>query len=698
MAKPSPLSPADLDRHLPVLRTILDEIAALEEARPQAVAAVLRRHPRDGRGIFRKNHLVAGYRLLCERGERSADAELLRRIRARPVRTLSGVAPVTVLTQPWPCPGQCIFCPDVEGMPKSYLPDEPGAMRAVQNDFDPFAQTAGRIAALRANGHPTDKIELLVLGGSWSSYPWDYQEWFIRRCLQAMNEADDGRVTETAAGSFAPELEAASASRPPVEAKVEDAAPSGTSSVASLQELQGINESARCRNVGLVLETRPDLVDAEEVRHLRQLGATKIQMGAQSLDDGILRRNRRGHTVEDTRRAMKLLRAAGFKLVLHWMPNLLGATPESDREDFARLFDDEGLRPDEIKIYPTTLLEGTELFERWKQGEYEPYDDDPLTELVIACKQRTPRYCRINRIYRDIPSRNVVAGCRITNLRQHVHEVMRQNGRACHCLRCREVKERSPGDGELRLNEEIYRTRASEERFLSFDDVRDRCAAYLRLSLPDHPSRAGGEDLDLPELEDCALVRELHVFGQALSLADDPGQEPSASDVKSAANRTGRDGARATNQGLDPTSADGEPIGNEAIRSDAASQHRGLGRLLLEHAESIARRRGYRRMLAHPGGVPLHLARLGELLLVGSAHEMGAGLVGEILRQVRGKGREAMVASLADGYAGYLHLEDEYHHRPEKGFRFMSYYENALAVFGRHMSAGILEQLGNWQG
>ena len=393
-----------------------------------------------------------------------------------------------------------------------------------------------------------------------------------------MNGAGEGRHMETTAGSSAAGPEVSTASRPPGEAAVEDTASSGRTAGPSLEELQRINERARCRNVGLVLETRPDLIDPEELRHLRRLGATKIQMGAQSLDDGILRRNRRGHTVEDTRRAMTLLRAAGFKLVLHWMPNLLGATPASDRQDFARLFDDPALRPDEIKIYPTTLLAGTELFERWRQGEYEPYDDDTLTEVVIACKQRTPRYCRINRIYRDIPSRNVVAGCRITNLRQHVQRVMESTGRVCHCLRCREVKEAVPASSELVLHDEPYRTEESEEHFLSFDDAADRCAAYLRLSLPDRLGRAGEEDLGLPELESCALVRELHVFGQAVPLEED-GSSPEA--------QTGG-GWSSSAEARRQTAVDETPT--------TASQHRGLGRRLLQHAETIARERGYPRM------------------------------------------------------------------------------------------------------
>ena len=214
-------------------------------------------------------------------------------------------------------------------MPKSYLHDEPGAMRAEQHGFDPYAQTASRIEQLEGNGHAAEKVELLVLGGTWSSYPRDYQKEFLRGCFEAMNGQSD----------------------------------------ATLAEAHRRNESADRRNVGLVLETRPDHVNPEEIRWLRHLGATKIQMGTQSLDDRVLRSNKRGHTVEQTRRAMQMLRGAGFKLVLHWMPNLMGATPESDREDFERLFDDPALCPDELKIYSTQLLPNAELFEYYQRGQ-----------------------------------------------------------------------------------------------------------------------------------------------------------------------------------------------------------------------------------------------------------------------------------------------------------------------------------------
>jgi elongator complex protein 3 len=220
----------------------------------------------------------------------------------KPMRTLSGVTTVTVLTKPYPCPGKCIFCPTDVRMPKSYLPDEPGAMRALEHKFDPYEQVHNRLRALTNLGHPTDKIELLILGGTWSSYRRDYQEWFVTRCFDAMNELDR---KEEPPGQW-------------------NTALSGDDS----SEVHTFNETAIHRNVGLVIETRPDEINPDEIKWLRHLGVTKVQMGAQSFDDHILEINKRGHDVESTRKATALLRAAGFKIVLHWMPNLLGATPK----------------------------------------------------------------------------------------------------------------------------------------------------------------------------------------------------------------------------------------------------------------------------------------------------------------------------------------------------------------------------------
>ncbi|MBP8047477.1 MAG: radical SAM protein, partial [Anaerolineales bacterium] len=356
----------------------------LEKIREGAdVMALLRRHPLEGGGYLNKAALVAAYNEMVAAGTIEPDGALLERIRMKPMRTLSGVTTVTVLTKPYPCPGKCIFCPTDVRMPKSYLPDEPGAMRALEHAFDPFTQVESRIRALTNLGHPTDKIELLILGGTWSSYRRDYQEWFVKRCFDAMNNVNEDKY------KIEPKEKA---SNPDVE----------------LAKAQAINESSLHRNVGLVIETRPDEINPDEIQWLRHLGVTKVQMGAQSFDDHVLEINKRGHDVECTREATALLRAAGFKIVLHWMPNLLGATPQSDREDFARMWED--FCPDEIKIYPNQLLANAELYEYWQRGEFHPYTTDDLVDLIADIKPTIPRYCRVNRVIRDIPGNNVVEG------------------------------------------------------------------------------------------------------------------------------------------------------------------------------------------------------------------------------------------------------------------------------------------------
>ncbi len=488
-------------------RRVMDEIQA-----GKPVMDALRRHPLEDGGYLGKYVLVAAYHEMVKAGELRPNARLLEDLRMKPVRTLSGVTTVTVLTKPYPCPGKCIFCPTDVRMPKSYLADEPGAMRGLEHDFDPYAQVQSRVQALETLGHPTDKIELLILGGTWSSYRRDYQEWFVRRCFDAMNEE---LGSEVQAGD------------------------------ARLEEAQAVNETAAHRNVGLVIETRPDEITPDELRWLRHLGVTKVQMGAQSLDDRILEMNKRGHDVECTRRATALLRAAGFKIVLHWMPNLHGATPDSDREDFARLW--QGFCPDEIKIYPNQLLANAELYEYWKRGEFRPYTTQELIDLIADVKPTIPRYCRVNRVIRDIPSTNVVEGNRRTSLRQDVHEEMKRRGTACQCVRCREVRGKPVDPASLKLDDLLYEAEAAEEHFLSYVTPDDKLAGFVRLSLPSKQAPATG----LADLDGAALIREVHVYGQSL------------------------------------------PVGTE---KEGAAQHAGLGTRLLQQAEQAAKENGFGRM------------------------------------------------------------------------------------------------------
>ncbi|HUV16101.1 MAG TPA: tRNA uridine(34) 5-carboxymethylaminomethyl modification radical SAM/GNAT enzyme Elp3 [Pelolinea sp.] len=499
------------DEQLEIARQVLADIKA-----GAPTLKTIRLYPLSKGGYIAKHALVYVYRQQVEDGIFEEDPALLARIRMKPVRSLSGVSTVTVLTEPYPCPGNCLFCPDEENLPKSYLKDEPGAARAYQNNFDPFLQVSSRLESYRAIGHPTEKIELLILGGSWSVYPADYREWFIRRCFDAMNDIES----------------------------------------ATLTEAQETNESALSRNVGLVVETRPDMISPRELVFMRELGVTKVQMGAQSFDDQILEKNCRGHSVDETLNAIALLRTAGFKVVLHWMPNLLCASLASDREDFKRMWDG-GFCPDEIKIYPTQLVKEAPLFRIWEKGGYTPYSTDELVNLIADIKPSIPVYCRVNRIVRDIPSGYIVAGSRRSSLRQDVHKELTRRGQSCRCVRCREIRGTAVDPDKLTLLDTVYHPADAEEHFLSFTTENDRLAGYLRLSLP-KPSKTGTRQDNrenlyqlIPELKGAALIREVHVYGQSLEVgADQPG----------------------------------------------AAQHSGLGTALLEKAEQIAKAAGYSQM------------------------------------------------------------------------------------------------------
>ncbi len=510
----------------------------------RALLALLRRHPKGRSDLFKKSELIQGVRRFA--GKYGWDSELVcARLRSKPVRTQSGVAPVTVLTKPFPCPGRCIFCPNDVRMPKSYLSMEPGAQRAAQNRFDPYAQTASRLVAFRINGHRTDKVEMILLGGTWSSYPEPYQVWFVERCFRAMNEYDAD--TPPPPDPTLPGFEALSLGadyngtvRDHL-VRLQGSLHSGRESATwdQLEEAHRSNESAASRCVGLVVETRPDHVTEEEVMRMRRLGATKVQLGYQSLDDRVLSLNRRGHDVAATRRAMRLLRAAGFKVHAHWMPNLYGSDPAKDREDFARIFDDPDFRPDELKIYPCSLIESAELMRFYRSGEFRPYGEEELVELVADCMLSVPPYCRITRVIRDIPSHDIVAGNKLSNLRELADRAIAGRGRCCREIRAREIR-RDPVRA-LRLEELEYGTSVGRERFLQFVSGEDRIVAFLRLTLPAAPSF-------VPELASAALIREVHVYGQVVGLDEAAGSRP---------------------------------------------QHAGLGRALVERAAAIAAEEGF---------------------------------------------------------------------------------------------------------
>jgi len=394
------------------------------------------------------------------------DRALPQLLRKRAIRTLSGIAPITVLTKPYPCPGRCIYCPVPKDMPKSYIKTEPAAQRALLLKFDPYKQVKQRIESLEANGHSVDKIELIVLGGTWSFYKKQYQTWFIKRCFEAAN----GRAAK------------------------------------SLAEAQRINQKAKHRIIGLSLETRPDYVTTEELWRMRKLGCTHVQIGVQTLHQDVLDLVKRDDTLKNMARATALLRDFGFKFTYHIMPGLPGSTPRKDLAVFKKLFTDPRFQPDMLKIYPCVVLKFSTLFRWYKQGKYKPYSDKQLSKLLVQIKKIIPPYVRINRLIRDIPGPDIAAGNRITNLRQLLHN----QGVECKCIRCREVRAESFRLKDVSLMKRQYRAGDGMEYFTSFESKnKKKLYAFIRLRLPEH---------DLVFKNSTAFVRELHTYGELMPI------------------------------------------------------------------------------------------------------------------------------------------------------------------------------------
>ena len=430
-----------------------------------------------------KANLILVYRQLVKSGRLKNDERINELFTKRAVRTLSGVSVITVLTKPFVCPGKCIYCPTEQGMPKSYLSNEPAAMRAKMNLFDAERQVRMRIQALENNGHLVDKIEILVLGGTWSVYPDQYQHDFIRDCFYAANTFSD-------------------------EAKREK---------LSLVEEQDINETARYKIIGLTLETRPDFIHETEIKKLRILGCTRVQLGVQHTDNKILDFIKRGHSIEQSILATRLLKDAGFKVDHHYMPDLPGSTPAKDLEMFKYVFESVDLQPDQLKIYPCIVNEFAELNKWYQEGRYKPFSEKELLDLLLAVKKIVPPYMRINRLIRDIPEESIIAGNRITNLRQYLQAELKKQGKDCQCLRCREVKSELFDIKSVELVKREYRASCGREWFLSFENhEHTKVYAFLRLRINDKPA----ENI-LEELKNASLVRELHVYGKMIPATND---------------------------------------------------------------------------------------------------------------------------------------------------------------------------------
>ena len=491
-----------------------------------------------------KANLISVYRQLVKNKKISAKPKFEELLKKRAVRTLSGVSVITVLTKPFPCPGTCIYCPGEPGMPKSYLSNEPAAQRAKRNLFDPIRQMSMRIQALINNGHQVDKLEVLVLGGTWSAYEDKYQKSFVRDLFYAAN-------------TFAL-------------AKSEKAKQKKKRQKYPLAKEQKINENAKYKIIGLTLETRPDFINEKEIKKLRQLGCTRVQIGVQHTDNKILDLIRRGHSLEDSIKATKMLKEVGLKVDQHYMPDLPGSTPAKDLAMMEYVYSSEDLQPDQIKIYPCVVNEYAELAKWYQAGKYQPYSEKELLELLLKIKTITPPWVRINRLIRDIPEESIIAGNKITNLRQYLQKELKKRGQSCQCLRCREVRDNNLETDQVAMVKRTYRASAGDELFISFESKdHSKLYAFLRLRFNDQPANN-----ILPELKNASLVRELHVYGKMI------------------------------------------PTYNEAQDDEISqTQHMGFGKKLMAEAEKITRERGLSKIAVISGiGVRNYYRKLGYKL------------------------------------------------------------------------------------
>jgi elongator complex protein 3 len=438
------------------------------------------------------------------------------RLRRKSVRTSSGIAVVTVITKPFNCPhGTCTFCPGGVryGTPQSYTRNSPAASFGIARDFDPKRQVKDMLSYLHDNGHNTSKIEMILLGGTILAMPEDYQRDFVKSCFEALNERDS----------------------------------------TTLEDAIRHNEKAAHRCVGLTIETKPDWCKTEHIDTLLSYGTTRVELGVQSLREDVLKAVNRGHSLEDTKRAFRLAKDSCFKVVAHMMPGLPKSDPDKDLQDLRALMEDENYKPDMLKIYPTLVVEGTALYQQFKLGLYKPYDLEQLKDILCRFKSRVPPWVRIMRIQREIPREEIAEGNRAGNLRQIVLDEMERRNLKCRCIRCREVghkkelNERS--EESVELNRIEYDSASGQEIFISYEnEATDTLYGFLRLRIP-----SGNEHRPEIRSQNCALVRELHVYGTVV-----------------------------------PVGEKGKP---------EASQHKGVGSRLLREAEEISREYSRRKLI-----------------------------------------------------------------------------------------------------
>ena len=543
------------------------------------------------------------------------EALLLSTLRLKPRRTASGVATITVITKPHACSGDCVYCPNDVRMPKSYLHDEPACQRAERNCFDPYLQVAARLHSLEAMGHVTDKVELIVLGGTWDDYPSDYRVWFVRELFRALNEAGtplakasadvrrafyegvgiphDADELARATADAQRRVNAGELTHAQAVRLLYGTSPAwraaGAMQRAGLSEVYAChaeNERAKHRVVGLVIETRPDSISPESLLLARRLGATKIQMGIQSLDERVLAANRRGCSVETARRAFSLCRLFGFKIHAHFLANLLSATPQSDKADYLRLVREPAYLPDEVKMYPCALIDGTRLASLWREGAWAPYSETKLVDVLADNVLATPPFVRISRMIRDFSSGDIVAGNKKVNLREEVErEAERRAGaarRAIAEIRHRELNARTADMEHLSLEDVAFDTDVSREHFLQWVAPDGAIAGFLRLSLPHRDAvEALADEMDA-----------LRTAGTGVSAASP--DDPIGARGRAAAPSAECFPIRPGDAMIREVHVYGKVAG--IGQAGGAAQHRGLGKGLVRRACELARDAGCERV------------------------------------------------------------------------------------------------------
>ncbi|WP_372479051.1 tRNA uridine(34) 5-carboxymethylaminomethyl modification radical SAM/GNAT enzyme Elp3 [Halomicrobium sp. HM KBTZ05] len=483
--------PTESEAFEQVCAELVDRILAGELEREDVESAKMEVCSKYSAPKVPKNSEILDYAPLERREELE---EVLQR---KPVRTASGVSPIAVMTSPHRCPhGKCLYCPggpDSEfSSSQSYTGHEPAAARGVQNDYDPYGQVTLRLNQLREIGHPVDKAELILMGGTMTARSHDYQEWFVKRAIEAMNDFDTEAQPAPAEGeSFAQDPD--------------------EYDFRYLEDVIAENETADVRNVATTFETKPDWCDPEQIDRMLRLGGTKVEVGVQTTYERINREMHRGHGVQASVDANRRLRDSAFKVGFHMMPGQPGMSKEMCLEDFRRIFEDSKWRPDYLKIYPTLVVEGTVTYDWWRKDEFDPLDNDEAAELVAEIKSMIPKYTRLQRVQRDIPADFIEGGVWKSNLRQLARQRMDEHGWTCDCIRCREVGMNDEDPERIEKDVMTYEAAGGTEHFISFEDPdKDLLVGFCRLRFPNDPVRR--------ELQNAALVRELHVYGSQVGL------------------------------------------------------------------------------------------------------------------------------------------------------------------------------------